>query len=66
MTEPNLDELMTPAETGDYLKDLPEATLAQWRHRNIGPRYLKIGKHVRFRRSDVEAWLAEQYGQGAA
>lgn len=37
--------------------DVPEPTLAQWRYRGEGPRYLKLGGHVRYRRSDVDAWL---------
>lgn len=60
------DPLLTPAETGEHLNGIPVATLAQWRHRHAGPRFLKIGKHVRYRLSDVEKWLADQYGQGVA
>lgn len=36
---------------------VPEGTLAQWRHRGIGPRYIKVGKHVRYDERDVLAWL---------
>ena len=38
----------------------PERTLAQWRYLGTGPAYIKIGKHVRYRRSDVDAWLERQ------
>jgi excisionase family DNA binding protein len=40
--------------------DVPNTTIRQWRYRGIGPRAHKIGRHVRYRRADVEAWLAEQ------
>jgi predicted site-specific integrase-resolvase len=50
-------ELLTPAELANENK-IPEKTLAQWRYLGRGPRYLKIGGHVRYRRTDVEAWLA--------
>lgn len=36
---------------------VPEATLAQWRWSGVGPRYVKIGRHVRYRWSDVHRWL---------
>lgn len=49
------DEVLTAAELSAELK-IPEATLAQWRYLNRGPRYLKLGAHVRYRRSDVNAW----------
>lgn len=35
---------------------VPVATVYRWNTRGDGPRYLKIGKHVRYRLSDVEAW----------
>jgi excisionase family DNA binding protein len=32
-------------------------TLCKWRIRGIGPRFIKAGTTVRYRRSDIEAWL---------
>jgi excisionase family DNA binding protein len=37
--------------------DVPVGTLANWRYQGKGPRFVKVGRHVRYRRSDVEAWL---------
>lgn len=34
-----------------------KATPAQWRHQGVGPRYIYVGRQVRYRLSDVEAWL---------
>lgn len=42
---------------------VPVRTVYAWRHRGLGPRGYKIGKHVRFRRADVEAWLERQADQ---
>lgn len=39
------------AETG-----IPVRTLAQWRYLNKGPRYLKLGNRVRYRRADIDQW----------
>ncbi|WP_005036566.1 helix-turn-helix transcriptional regulator [Holophaga foetida] len=32
-------------------------TLADWRCKGTGPAFLKVGRCVRYRRSDLEAWL---------
>lgn len=35
---------------------VPPATVYYWNHTGTGPPYIRIGKHVRYRRRDVEAW----------
>ena len=32
-------------------------TLQRWRTEGRGPRGIRVGRHVRFRRTDVDAWL---------
>ncbi|MCZ4539854.1 helix-turn-helix transcriptional regulator [Dietzia maris] len=34
--------------------------LATWRHQGVGPAYVKVGRLVRYRREDVDAWLDAQ------
>lgn len=53
--------LLTPQQVADLLA-LPLGTLASWRCRGTGPRFIRLGRCVRYRPSDVEAWLnaAEQ------
>lgn len=53
------DKLADPVEVADYLS-VPVATLAQWRYLGTGPRFLKVGRHIRYRLRDVESWLADQ------
>lgn len=53
------DRLLSPRELAAYL-GLPVATLYQYRYRGEGPPGYKIGRHVRYRWTDVQAWLAEQ------
>ena len=36
---------------------VPRGTIYAWRTRGEGPKGLRIGRHVRFRLEDVEAWL---------
>lgn len=51
------DEFLTAEELHQLCK-VPLGTVYQWNHRGTGPKALKIGRHLRFRRSDVDAWLA--------
>jgi excisionase family DNA binding protein len=62
---PRPPALWSPQDTADYL-GVPVKTLYSWRHRDRGPRTLKVGRHLRYRPADVETWLAEQNGEGAA
>jgi len=34
--------------------------MAQWRHRGIGPPYLKIGHHVRYKQEALVSWIDDQ------
>ncbi len=52
--------LATPEDLAEFLNNIPIKTLAQWRSRGIGPKYRKIGRHVRYDWADVHAWLACQ------
>ena len=45
-------------EVADYL-GVPLATLYAWRSRGTAPRAIRVGKHLRFRPEDVEAWLEQ-------
>jgi excisionase family DNA binding protein len=51
--------------TGEFL-DVPTGTLANWRYQRRGPRFVKVGRHVRYRRSDVEAWLEKNARESTA
>lgn len=55
----DVDRLLSPAELADYLS-IPLQTLYQWRHRGEGPPGYRIGRHVRYRSSDIQTWLDDQ------
>lgn len=59
-----LDELCTVAELAALLR-VPEATIRYWIHCGTGPASFKIGRHVRYRRDDINAWLNRQRRAGA-
>ena len=37
--------------------EIPKATLYKWRHKGVGPRSHRVGKHLRYRWSDVLNWI---------
>jgi excisionase family DNA binding protein len=56
----NTDERwLSRRELADRL-GLPIKTLAQWASKGSGPQYALMGRHVRYRLSDVIEWEAAQ------
>lgn len=53
---PLFDPLLTADQVAQWLGK-PKATLYAWRTRGRGPRGIKVGGDLRYRRSDVEAYL---------
>lgn len=51
-------KLLTVQQLAEYL-DIPVQTLYQWRTKGYGPPGRRIGKHVRYRETDVERWLEQ-------
>lgn len=49
---------LTTGQVADYLS-VPVSTLYQWRHRGIGPRAARVGRHLRYRLSDVDRWVEQ-------
>lgn len=50
------DVLMDPRAAASYL-GVSVATLADWRCRGVGPKWLKVGRLARYRMSDLQLWL---------
>ena len=48
---------------------VPVKTVYAWNSEGTGPRYMRIGRHVRYKLADVIAWENTRYadgGKGAA
>jgi len=58
------EELLTPEQLSDEAQ-VPVSTVYRWNYTRTGPTPLKLGKHVRYRRSDVNAWLEQKAADGA-
>ena len=53
------NEIMTAAEVADYLR-VPLKSLYTWRYTHDGPPSARVGKYLRYRRTDVDEWLEGQ------
>lgn len=53
------DHLMTTGEVAAYLT-VPVNTIYQWRTRGVGPRAARVGRHLRWRKADVDRWVDQQ------
>jgi predicted DNA-binding transcriptional regulator AlpA len=53
------DELLTMKEVADVVR-VPVATLRYWRHLRSGPRSFRVGRSVRYWRTEVVYWLERQ------
>jgi excisionase family DNA binding protein len=56
-------ELLTIAEAAIYLR-VPVETLRKWRSAGTGPPVAKVGRHLRYRRVEVDRWLQEREAVG--
>jgi excisionase family DNA binding protein len=50
------ESLMTVEQVADYL-NVPVKTVYRWRLTGTGPRGARVGRYVRYRKADVEAWV---------
>ena len=54
------DEMLSIEEAAAFLR-VPVATMRYWRHLGAtGPFSFRVGRHVRYWRTDLILWLAEQ------
>jgi predicted DNA-binding transcriptional regulator AlpA len=50
---------MSPQDLADWL-DVPVKSVYVWNSTGTGPRATRVGKHVRYSRQSIAAWLAAQ------
>jgi len=60
------NEYFSPEQLAEFIQ-VPVRTVYRWRAAgDYGPPAAKFGRHVRYRRSDVEAWAAQRVAEDAA
>lgn len=65
MAQPDTPDLLDEREAAAVLSK-PMGTLRQWRSRGLGPSYVKLGMSIRYRRADLEHFIAENTIQPGA
>lgn len=67
LTSVNSEQLLTPEETATLLQISPN-TLAYWRRPKVESDlpWVEVGGQVRYRRSDLNAWLDKRTKNGAS
>jgi excisionase family DNA binding protein len=60
----NLDPLLSAQQLADYL-EVPLATLYAWRYRREGPPGFRAGRHLRYRKSDIDQWINDRLEDSA-
>jgi predicted DNA-binding transcriptional regulator AlpA len=58
--DPVSERMWTPEDVSVFLGGVPVPTLYQWRHKGIGPKSHRVGRHLRYKPEDVRAWFEQQ------
>jgi excisionase family DNA binding protein len=62
--KPIVSPLVTIEEAAAQLQ-IPIETLRKWRAQGRGPQSMKLGRHVRYDKADLDQWINEQKGNGS-
>lgn len=57
MSDPSTPSDLLDPQAVEREYGILQRTQSQWRYLGRGPTYVKVGRMVRYRRSDIEAWL---------
>ena len=53
------DVLIAAAQVPEFI-GLKSQTLARWRHESFGPKWVRLGRRVFYRSSDLREWIDDQ------
>ena len=60
-----LEPLIDVQQLAAYL-DVPVKTLYAWRYRREGPPAFRVGRHLRYRRNDIQRWIQQRIDTAAS
>jgi|TARA_Y100000294_G_scaffold127562_1_gene119107 excisionase family DNA binding protein len=55
----NASEWLSTNDLAEWLQ-VPPATVSRWRYQGTGPVGYRVGRHIRYRRDDIETWLQQR------
>jgi excisionase family DNA binding protein len=56
---------LTPEDLAERV-GVPVSTVYQWNSRGGGPRFMRVGRYVRYKIADVSAWEESLYAEQAS
>ena len=56
--------LLDPSQLASELQ-IPKGTLDNWAYQHKGPAFVRVGRHRRYRREDVDSWVASRVQGGS-
>lgn len=59
-----MSETFSTPEAAEYI-GWPAETLRTWRRRGTGPKFVKAGNHVRYRKVALDRWLEQREREAA-
>lgn len=62
VSRPAVVRMWTVQDVAEFLR-VPVQTLYEWRTKGYGPKGIRVGRYVRYRREDVLAWVESQAGE---
>ena len=62
LSRPTVVRMWTVQDVSQFL-GVPVKTLYDWRTKGYGPEGIKVGRHIRYFREDVFAWVKSQAGK---
>ncbi|WP_306253769.1 helix-turn-helix domain-containing protein [Parvularcula sp. IMCC14364] len=65
LIEATADKPLTNEQAANYL-GMKASTLNRWRCSGVGPRFLKVGRLIKYRKSDLDAYLQGRVFQSTA
>ena len=64
------DEIFDERRAGVYLggenKPISPRTFQRWRQHGTGPRFVRVGSLIRYRRADLDQWLSTRIARSTA
>jgi hypothetical protein len=60
------DERGAGIYVGGNDKPVSPRTFQRWRQRGVGPKFLRVGNQIRYRKEDLDRWLEGRVAQSTA
>jgi hypothetical protein len=63
MADDMFDERAAGVRLGGTDRPISPRTFQRWRQRGAGPKFVRVGNQIRYRRQDLDQWLEDRVAQ---